>query len=211
MMRWNFPTDRSCCSRIFAKASARSCCSFRRKPKKRKPNIQKRDVPLTGCTTRRRADPFPRQDEPAAGALIEQSACRELVAGRRLCPGVASTPLRPEGAAPHMGGPCCLCYGGSNSVPQRLINGTSCVPSIPLRAEPSRLSHRGRWRTSCFGRQRQRCVNGLRGIPMPVGPASDVTPKAMRPPVQKASLIGGFCLMAPWPPRVDSGKPSRED
>ena len=47
--------------------------------------------------------------------------------------------------------------------------------------------------------------------PMPVGPTSDVTPKAMRPPVQKASLIGGFCLMAPWPPRVDSGKPSRED
>ena len=27
---------------------------------------------------------------------------------------------------------------------------------------------------------------------MPVGPASHVTPKAMRPPVQKASLSGGF-------------------
>ena len=46
---------------------------------------------------------------------------------------------------------------------------------------------------------------------MPVGPASDVTHQAMRSPVQKASLSGGFCLMAPWPPRVDLGKPSRED
>jgi hypothetical protein len=27
---------------------------------------------------------------------------------------------------------------------------------------------------------------------MPVGPESDVTPKAMRPPVKKASLTGGF-------------------
>ena len=41
---------------------------------------------------------------------------------------------------------------------------------------------------------------------MPVGPASDVTPKAMRPPGARASLIGGFCLMAPWPPRVSQAK-----
>ena len=71
MMRWSFPTARSCCSRIFAKASARPYCSSRRKPRKRKPNIQscrKRDVPLTGFTTRRPVDPLPWQDEPTAGA-----------------------------------------------------------------------------------------------------------------------------------------------
>jgi hypothetical protein len=112
--------------------------------------------------------------------------------------GVASTPLfvsrRGRDA---YGRPLLSALRWLDSVPQRLTNGTSCVPSIPLRAEPPRLSHCGRWRTSGFGRQRQRYVNGLRGNTMPVGPASDVTPKAMRPPVQKASLTGGFAYWHP--------------
>ena len=74
----------------------------------------------------------------------------------------------------------------------RLTNGTSCVPSIP---PPSRAAETvSLWSLAdeLFGRQRQRYVNRLRGNTRPVGPASDVTPKAMRPPVQKASLTGAL-------------------
>ena len=60
MMRWNFPTVRLCWSRIFAKVSARRCCSFR--PSRKMPMqrhirlCRKRDLSLTGSAIRRRVE-----------------------------------------------------------------------------------------------------------------------------------------------------------